>query len=309
MSARTFGEAGARDAVPSRPAPAPDAMPRSSLTIAAPDDALESEAARVSQRLLHGGPLPGPLSARGGESSAGEAPPIVHEVLRAPGHPLEPGARARFESALGRDFSGVRVHTDARAAQSARAVDAAAYTVGQDLVFAAGRFEPHSAAGRGLLAHELTHVAQSPGAGAGHHRLHRQPQGQGAPAAQPAPTEQQLQQQYEHDCAGVRVLERLERVERTPQERVHQLERRLRRLPEVFKALQQAKASSPKDEVEFYKAQVWPEFGEGYVMRDLQDELARARCELAKARWELSVFERTGRIPGRLLKPHSGTTP
>jgi hypothetical protein len=64
------------------------------------------------------------------------------------------------------DFSGVRVHTDARAAESARRVNARAYTVGSDIVFAQGQFNPGSTAGRRLLAHELTHVLQQSGGAA-----------------------------------------------------------------------------------------------------------------------------------------------
>lgn len=93
------------------------------------------------------------------------APPIVSEVLRSPGRPLDPGTRAAMGAAFGHDFSRVRVHTDARAAASADAVDAAAYTVGSDIVFAGGRYEPHTEQGRGLLVHELTHVVQQRSAG------------------------------------------------------------------------------------------------------------------------------------------------
>lgn len=69
-----------------------------------------------------------------------------------------------MESRLGHDFSRVRVHTDARAAQSARAVHAPAFTVGQDVVFGAGQYSPGTPAGRRLLVHELAHVAQQSGA-------------------------------------------------------------------------------------------------------------------------------------------------
>lgn len=86
--------------------------------------------------------------------------PTVHEVLASPGHPLHAGARADLETRLGHDFSRVRVHTDTTAAASARAVDALAYTIGRDVVFAAGRYEPGTAEGRRLLTHELTHVVQ-----------------------------------------------------------------------------------------------------------------------------------------------------
>jgi hypothetical protein len=87
-------------------------------------------------------------------------PPIVHDVLRSPGRPLEPPVRAEMEARFGHDFSRVRVHTDARAAESARAVDALAYTVGPGIVFDTGRYAPGTPGGRALLAHELTHVVQ-----------------------------------------------------------------------------------------------------------------------------------------------------
>jgi hypothetical protein len=93
-------------------------------------------------------------------------PPIVHEVLRSPGQPLEPATRVFMESRFGHDFSSVRVHSDARAAESARAVNALAYTVGRDMVFCAGQYAPQTTAGRRLLAHELAHVAASGNASA-----------------------------------------------------------------------------------------------------------------------------------------------
>jgi len=89
-----------------------------------------------------------------------EAPPIVHETLRSPGHMLDPETQAFFEARFGQGLSRVRVHTDARASESARAVNALAYTVGRDIVFAPGRFAPGANEGRRLLAHELAHVVQ-----------------------------------------------------------------------------------------------------------------------------------------------------
>jgi hypothetical protein len=88
------------------------------------------------------------------------APTIVHEVLRAPGQPLDPATRGFMESRFGHDFSRVRVHADATTAESARAVNARAYTVGHDLVFGAGQYAPETSEGRRLVAHELTHVVQ-----------------------------------------------------------------------------------------------------------------------------------------------------
>jgi hypothetical protein len=71
-----------------------------------------------------------------------------------------------MEARFGHDFSRVRVHTNGRAAESARAVNASAYTVGRDVVFGEGRYEPASTDGRRLLAHELTHVVQQGAASA-----------------------------------------------------------------------------------------------------------------------------------------------
>jgi hypothetical protein len=87
-------------------------------------------------------------------------PPIVHEVLRSPGAPLDANSRDLMESSLGHDFSRVRVHTDGKAAESARSVDALAYTVGLDVVFGKGYYSPRSNEGQRLIAHELMHVVQ-----------------------------------------------------------------------------------------------------------------------------------------------------
>ncbi len=87
-------------------------------------------------------------------------PPQVHQALRSGGQPLAPADRAWLEARLGHDFSGVRIHKDAAAATSARAVSAHAYTVGRDIVFGSNRWAPSTQAGRRLLLHELTHVVQ-----------------------------------------------------------------------------------------------------------------------------------------------------
>jgi hypothetical protein len=87
-------------------------------------------------------------------------PPSVYETLNSPGSSLPAESRAFFEPRFGRDFSSVRVHTDSKAAESARAVNAHAYTVGNNIVFGRGMYAPSTARGAGLLAHELTHVAQ-----------------------------------------------------------------------------------------------------------------------------------------------------
>jgi uncharacterized protein DUF4157 len=90
-----------------------------------------------------------------------DEPSPVHDVINSGGgQPLDPGVRADIEARLGHDFGDVRVHHDARAEDSARAVNAHAYTVGPNIVFQRDRYDPSSETGRVTLAHELTHVIQ-----------------------------------------------------------------------------------------------------------------------------------------------------
>ena len=91
---------------------------------------------------------------------AGGCTPIVDEVLQSSGEPLEGATRALMEERFGYDFGNVRIHRDARSADSARAVNAHAYTVGRDIVFNSNTFAPDTDSGRRLLVHELTHVVQ-----------------------------------------------------------------------------------------------------------------------------------------------------
>jgi hypothetical protein len=90
---------------------------------------------------------------------------MVHEVLSSPGRPLDAATRAFMEPRFGRDFSHVRVHTDAKAAESARAVNASAYTVGNHIVSPGLNWD--LSVNPSLIAHELTHVVQQDGAPAG----------------------------------------------------------------------------------------------------------------------------------------------
>ena len=89
-----------------------------------------------------------------------EAPAVVHDVLSSPGEQLDAVTRAHFEPRFGFDFSGVRVHRDAQAAESARAVHARAYTVGDHVVFGDRQAIEHTQDGQATLAHELAHVIQ-----------------------------------------------------------------------------------------------------------------------------------------------------
>src|ERR1041384_3153242 len=90
-------------------------------------------------------------------------PPIVHEVLNSPGQPLDAPTRAFMQPLFGHDFARVRIHTDNKAAASATAINALAYTVGDSIVFGAAQYARGLGGGRYLLAHELAHVVQQSG--------------------------------------------------------------------------------------------------------------------------------------------------
>ena len=130
---------------------------------------------RVSEKCAYGGgsigecaegsekPIALQRSSAGVNSAGVEVPPIVEDVLAASGEPLAQSARRALEPGFGRDFSSVRVHDNSRAAESAEAVNALAYTVGNHIVFGAGRYAPGTSDGNRLLAHELTHTIQQTG--------------------------------------------------------------------------------------------------------------------------------------------------
>ncbi|XXY51881.1 DUF4157 domain-containing protein [Sorangium sp. So ce269] len=107
-------------------------------------------------------------AAPGEQDTPRQVPEVVGDVLGSGGgRPLDPTLRRYFEPRFGRDFSGVRIHDSARADASTRAVSATAYTVGNDVVFRRGAYDPNTTRGKKLLAHELAHVAQQSG-GEGH---------------------------------------------------------------------------------------------------------------------------------------------
>src|SRR5262249_50057552 len=126
---------------------------------------LQRKCAACGQHTIAGGECEGCSRKRLQRRTASQAEPtelpsIVHDVLRSPGQPLDANTRAFMEPRFGHDFSSVRVHTDAKAAESARVVNALAYTVGRDVVFGAGQYALGMRDGQRLLAHELTHVVQ-----------------------------------------------------------------------------------------------------------------------------------------------------
>lgn len=106
---------------------------------------------------------------RADEHRSETVPPIVHEVLRSPGEPLDTATRDSFERRFGHDFSRVRVHRDAEAAESAGVLNARAYTAGNDIVFGRHQYAPATNEGESLLGHELSHVVQSSGRHRSHH--------------------------------------------------------------------------------------------------------------------------------------------
>jgi hypothetical protein len=152
------------------------------LNIGAVNDPLEHEADRVADQVMRmsatavsAAAAPPQVSRKcadceeedklqrksaGPQTAAGKAAAIVHEVLGSPGQSLDAATRGFFEPRFGRDFSAVRVHTGPLADQSARHINAHAYTAGHNMVFGAGQFAPGTQEGRRLLAHELTHVVQ-----------------------------------------------------------------------------------------------------------------------------------------------------
>jgi len=87
-------------------------------------------------------------------------PPVAQSVLRSPGKPLDRETRSNMESRFGVSLEGVRVHSDINAAESARAVNAKAFTFGDHIAFGAGHYAPATLSGKRLIAHELTHVIQ-----------------------------------------------------------------------------------------------------------------------------------------------------
>lgn len=148
------------------------------LRVGEPGDRWEREAERLARRVS-GGPAASEASAASvssaatptihrlpsGQGAATAVPPVVAETLRSPGRPLDAPTRSFMEGRLGHDFSTVRIHTDARAAESARAVGARAYTVGNRVVFGGGEHRRGSRDGMRLLAHELVHTVQQSGDG------------------------------------------------------------------------------------------------------------------------------------------------
>ena len=96
----------------------------------------------------------------GGDAADGEMPGVALDVLSRSGHPLDAGTQAHLSAQLGHSFANVRVHDGSEAASASASVGALAYTVGNSMVFGRGQYQPGTAAGRRLIAHEAAHVVQ-----------------------------------------------------------------------------------------------------------------------------------------------------
>ena len=155
-------------------------MIQAKLKIGQPNDKYEQEADRVAERVMQ---IPEPQTHWQSEEEKekeeeeilqtktvpGQAPEVTRDLesrihaLRGAGQPLQESVRAFFEQRFGRDFTQVRIHADARAAELSRSLNAKALTMGKDILFGPGQYSPETPTGRKLLAHELTHVVQQTG--------------------------------------------------------------------------------------------------------------------------------------------------
>ncbi len=157
--------------------------PQTKLSVNTPGDSFEREADSMADTVMRaeapaeadptslsegGAPETGLQRKESGDASAGTLPDASGAVstgLAGGGQPLDVATRAFMEPRFGHDFSQVKIHTDSQASQSTEHLAARAYTLGSDIAFRAGEYDPGSAAGKRLLAHELTHVVQQGSAG------------------------------------------------------------------------------------------------------------------------------------------------
>jgi len=177
-----------------------------------------------------------------------EVPAIVRDVVRTPGRPLDVQARRFMEPRFDQDFSQVRVHADAKSAESAKAVSALAYTFGRHVVFGSGRYAPSTDEGRRLLAHELAHVVQQADAPA----VQRKPDRE---AEAKARSEKKLEELARDPAEAHKAWKKL-----TPAERDGVAEGMRRRYGEKFvqEFLDEVKKGKPQFDTLYYQPGVGP---------------------------------------------------
>ncbi|MEO8577440.1 MAG: DUF4157 domain-containing protein, partial [Gemmatimonadales bacterium] len=266
-------------------------VPTALSTIARTSDVHEQEADHAAERVMRmpgspvhrgchcGGDCPR-CSAKGHDQangpSATEPPGVVHDVVRTPGRPLDAEIRSFMEPRFGKDFSQVRVHTDANSAESAKAVDAQAYTFGRHVVFGPGRYVPATNEGRSLLAHELAHVIQQEKAPA----LQRKPDGD---ADAKARRDRQLEDMARDPADAHKAWKRL-----TPAERDIVTERMGRRFGEEFakEFLDVVKKGKPQFDVDTYP------YGQGPTPKQLTARGYRrgGSEQFGNAGWDIEVW-------------------
>lgn len=123
------------------------------------DRAPQEETDLMGRAAVAGRPdVLGPSGMLGLQRAVGNS--SVTDVVSSGGSPLDAGVREDMEGRFGQDFSDVRVHTGSQAHDSAKSVNAHAYTVGSNIVFQRDKYDPSSESGKHMLAHELTHVVQ-----------------------------------------------------------------------------------------------------------------------------------------------------
>jgi hypothetical protein len=174
------------------PAPRPAPQRESMFRVSTPGDTWEREADSIADAVLNTSrgeraairptPIPATLQRkcsaceeedqkglvqRDGEGSVSMTSDVGAAIhgLRGGGDAMSSSARGFFEPRFGHDFARVRIHTDSRAADVARSMQARAFTLGNDIVFGAGQYQPNTPRGQRLLAHELAHVVQQSGGG------------------------------------------------------------------------------------------------------------------------------------------------
>ncbi len=152
---------------------------RAKMAVSAPGDAVEREADHVADKVMRSldgeesgavrntnrDPEPPSISRQPADDAAknpAARPTVPADFAKdlGSGMPIDAANRARFERQFGRDFSAVRIHADAKADSAAKQIGARAFTLGENIAFAAGEYEPDTPEGQRLLAHELTHVVQ-----------------------------------------------------------------------------------------------------------------------------------------------------
>ncbi|MGG5820898.1 eCIS core domain-containing protein [Falsiroseomonas sp. HW251] len=148
---------------------------RAKMAVSAPGDPVEREADQVADKVMRSmagagrgvAPRHDPpaISREGADRNDPSRPTVPSDFAKdlGTGTPLDAATRAAFERQFGRDFSRVRIHDDAKADAASRRIGARAFTIGDNIAFAGGEYEPETPEGRRLLAHELTHVVQQSG--------------------------------------------------------------------------------------------------------------------------------------------------